>query len=83
MTSRITFGWWGELRSRDLLHRVLISQDAGWFSAGEPGGGDFSPFHPVLTLLLPALREADYSNAEIDTLFVRNPAAAFAIGVRA
>lgn len=73
----------GELRSRDLLHRVLISQDAGWYTAGEPGGGDFSPFHPVLTLLLPALREAGYSNAEIDTLFVRNPAAAFAIGVRA
>lgn len=71
-----------QFRDRDLLHRLLISQDAGWYTAGEPGGGDFTPFHPVFTVLIPALRDAGYTEADIDTLFVRNPATAFAIGVR-
>lgn len=71
-----------QFRSQDLLHRLLISQDAGWYTAGEPRGGDFSPFHPVLSELIPALREASFTGAQIDALFIDNPAAAFSIGVR-
>lgn len=70
------------MRDEKVLNRLLLSQDAGWYSAGEPGGGSFAPFDPILVSLVPALRENGFSKAEIDTLFIHNPASAFAIGVR-
>ena len=69
-------------RDAGLLQRVLLSQDAGWYSPGEPGGGDFEPFRPILTDLVPALLERGITQAEVDQLFVANPAGAFAIRVR-
>lgn len=71
-----------QLRNEGLLHRVLVSQDAGWYTAGEPRGGDFNPFHPVFTSLIPALKKSGFTDAEIGTLFVDNPAGAFSLGVR-
>lgn len=70
------------LRDRGLLHRVLVSQDAGWYTVGEPRGGAFRPFDTVFTELMPALQARGFSQAEFDTLFVDNPANAFTIGVR-
>ena len=68
-----------ELRDADLLHRVLVSQDAGWYTAGEPRGGDFVPFDPIFTSLIPALRRHEFGAEEIDRLFVVNPALAFSV----
>lgn len=70
------------MRSEGLLQRVLISQDAGWYHAGEPHGGEFSPFDPLFTAFVPALRQAGLAQAEVDTLLIDNPAAAFSIRVR-
>lgn len=70
------------MRQRDLLDRVLISQDNGWYSVGEPGGGDFQPYTALCTELLPALREAGFSEDEIRQLVTLNPAEAFRIRVR-
>lgn len=70
------------MRDEGLLHRVLVSQDAGWYTAGEPRGGDFNPFHPVFTSFIPALKEAGFTDAGIGTLFIDNPAEAFSIRVR-
>jgi phosphotriesterase-related protein len=70
------------LRNEDLLHRVLISQDAGWYTVGEPRGGDFRPFDTVFTTFIPALRDAGFTDTEIDTLFIDNPANAFSIELR-
>jgi phosphotriesterase-related protein len=39
-----------------LLHRTLISQDAGWYHAGEPGGGDYRGYTYIYTDFLPQLR---------------------------
>ncbi len=69
------------LRDAGLLHRVLISQDAGWYTVGEPGGGEFAPFHPVLTSLVPALRANGFTEDEVAQIFVRNPAEALAVRV--
>jgi phosphotriesterase-related protein len=71
------------LRDQGLLGRVLVSQDAGWYSVGQPNGGEPRAYDTVFTGLLPALRRHGFSQAEIDTLFIRNPAEAFAIRVRA
>lgn len=70
------------MKAHDLLGRVLISHDAGWYSAGEAGGGDFRPYTTLFAELLPALREAGLTEADVRQLTVRNPAEAFAIRVR-
>jgi phosphotriesterase-related protein len=62
-----------------LLHRVLLSHDAGWYSVGEPNGGRFRPYTALFEQLLPALRKAGLSDEAIHRLTVRNPAQAFAI----
>jgi predicted metal-dependent phosphotriesterase family hydrolase len=68
-----------ELRRRDRLDRVLVSQDAGWYHVGEPGGGRYRSYVYLFDAFLPALRRAGLTEAEIETLLVGNPAAAFAI----
>ena len=70
------------LREHDLLDRVLLSHDNGWYSVGEPGGGDFQPYTALFTALLPALRQAEFTAAEIERLVTANPADAFTVRVR-
>lgn len=71
------------MRQAKLLDRVLVSQDAGWYNAGQPRGGEIKPYAPILTTLLPALRRHGLGEDEIRTLFTDNPARAFAVRVRA
>jgi phosphotriesterase-related protein len=70
------------LREEEQLHRVLVSQDAGWYTPGEPRGGDIRAYDVILTKFVPALRSSSFTSKEIDTLFVDNPARAFAVAVR-
>lgn len=70
------------LQRHGLLHRVLISHDAGWYAVGEPGGGRFRPFDTLFTEFLPRLQAAGFSDDEIRQLTVTNPAAAFGVRVR-
>ena len=75
-------GMVANLRDHGLLGQALVSQDAGWYSVGEPNGGKFRPFDTVFTAFIPALRSRGFTQADIDTLMVRNPARAFSIGKR-
>ena len=70
------------MRNAGLLDRVLLSHDAGWYSVGEPGGGDVRGYDTMFTEFLPALRNAGFGDDEIEQLTVTNPANAFAIGIR-
>jgi phosphotriesterase-related protein len=70
------------LKERNLLSRVLISHDAGWYSVGEPGGGKFRPYTAVFEQFLPALKRAGLQEDEIRRITVENPAQAFTIRVR-
>ena len=60
------------------LGRVLVSQDAGWYHVGEPGGGAFRPYTFLFDTFLPALRQAGLSEADTRALTVQNPARALA-----
>lgn len=71
-----------QFRNNYLLDRLLLSQDAGWYTLGEPKGGGFNPYHPIFTTLIPALQRSGVTQEDINTLFVSNPAAAFSVGVR-
>ena len=70
------------MRRHRLLGRVLVSHDAGWYSVGEPGGGDFRGFTTLFTTFLPALREAGVTEEEIRMITVDNPADALRIRIR-
>jgi predicted metal-dependent phosphotriesterase family hydrolase len=59
------------LRAR--LNQVLLSQDAGWYHVGEPGGGEFRPFDFLFTQFLPALKREGFSDGAIHQLLVENP----------
>ena len=75
--------WYAEriadLRRAGFLHRVLISHDAGWYKPEEDLGEDFRGFTGIFTALVPALKSLDFSEEELDQLFVENPRQAFAL----
>ncbi|HVR71119.1 MAG TPA: phosphotriesterase [Vicinamibacteria bacterium] len=56
------------------LGRVLVSQDAGWYRVGEPGGGRFRPYTFLFDAFLPALHKTGLSEADTRALLVDNPA---------
>jgi phosphotriesterase-related protein len=60
------------LEVRDLLGRVLISQDAGWYHVGERGGGDYRGYTFIYTDFLPKL-DPEFAWR----LMVENPTNAF------
>ena len=70
------------LKANGLLDRVLVSHDAGWYTPGEPDGGSFRGYTALFTSLLPALKEAGYSEEELTQLLVHNPARAFEVRIR-
>lgn len=65
------------MKQEALLHRVLLSHDAGWYSPGEENGGDFRGFTDIFTDLLPAIRERGFTEDEINQILVENPSEAF------
>jgi len=71
-----------DMKRRGRLDRVLVSQDAGWYHVGEPGGGTYRPYTALFDRFVPALKARGLTEEDIQTLLVDNPARAFAIGVR-
>lgn len=71
------------MKSHNLLQKTLISHDAGWYSVGEPNGGEeFHPYTFIFTDLIPALEDSGFTKADIDMLLIHNPQEAFAVKVR-
>jgi phosphotriesterase-related protein len=64
------------------LGRVLLSHDAGWYHVGQPGGGTFRGYDTLFSDLLPALKAAGFTAAEVRRLTVDNPHEAFTVRVR-
>ena len=71
------------LKEKHLLHRVLISHDAGWYKPGEPGGGKFTGFTNIFTQLVPLLDKRGFTQADYEQLLIKNPATAFVLGIKA
>ncbi|ULQ52681.1 phosphotriesterase family protein [Flavihumibacter fluvii] len=65
------------LKDAGLLRKVLISHDAGWYKPGEYDGGDFNGFTNISQQLFPALLSKGYTQKDLDTLLIINPARAF------
>jgi phosphotriesterase-related protein len=66
-------------KENGLLDHVLLSHDAGWYSPGEPNGGDVKPFTALFDELIPMLKEKGFTQTELDLMLIQNPAKAFSI----
>lgn len=66
-------------KENDIMNRVMLSHDAGWYSPGEPNGGDFLGFTDLFDKLIPLLKEKGFTQKELDLLLIENPARAFSI----
>lgn len=64
------------LKEAGLLHRVLLSHDAGYYRPGEPDGGDFRGYTEIFKVLIPQLKEKGFSEEDIKQLLIKNPAEA-------
>jgi phosphotriesterase-related protein len=60
------------MAGKGLLGRTLVSQDAGWYHVGEPGGGNYRGYTFLYSDFLPKL-----DPAHITALMWDNPRAAF------
>jgi phosphotriesterase-related protein len=69
------------LRDNNLLNKILLSHDAGWYHPGEKNGGDYRGYTALFEKLIPALVTENFSEKEINQLVVVNPSEAFKIGV--
>ncbi|MFD2201568.1 phosphotriesterase family protein [Shivajiella indica] len=66
-------------KENNLLGNVLLSHDAGWYSPGEPKGGDFKGFNALFDELIPAMIKEGFTQKELDLILVDNPKKAFSI----
>ena len=60
--------------------QILLSQDAGWYRVGEPGGGQVRPYTALLDLLVPRLVACGVGYDTIHRLLVVNPSRALQVG---
>jgi phosphotriesterase-related protein len=70
------------LKRQKLLHRVLISHDAGWYKPDEPDGS-FQGYTAIFNELFPRLKTKGFTQKDQNQLLVKNPAAAMQMQVRA
>lgn len=70
------------LKDNNLLGKVLLSHDAGWYHPGEPGGGKIRDYSALFEKLVPQLTKEGFTEREIHQLLVSNPAEAFTVRIR-
>jgi phosphotriesterase-related protein len=70
------------MKENNLLGKVLLSHDAGWYHPGEKNGGVFRGYTTLFEKLIPLLRKEKFSETEIHQLIVANPADAYTIRIR-
>jgi phosphotriesterase-related protein len=70
------------LKDNNLLNKILLSHDAGWYRPGEANGGNYRGYTTLFEKLVPLLKEEKFSGEEINQLLVINPSRAFKIKIR-
>jgi phosphotriesterase-related protein len=70
------------MKGNDLLNKVLLSHDSGWYKPGMPEGGEYKGYTTLFLKLIPALKNDGFSDDEIDQMLVKNPAQAFTVKIR-
>lgn len=68
------------LRDAGLLHKVLISQDAGWYTPEGKGNSSFRSYLSINELLIPLLKKKGVTDAEVWKLLHDNVISALGKG---
>ncbi len=71
-----------KLKKENLLHKILISHDAGWYDPGKVNGGSFRGYTDLFEYLIPALKRKGFTQKDIELLLIENPQKAYAVKVR-
>jgi len=58
---------------------LLLSQDAGWYNVGQPGGGNIRGYTYLVEEFIPLMENSGISQDTIDKLMIVNPAQALRI----
>ncbi|MBM3216581.1 hypothetical protein FJZ36_16915 [Candidatus Poribacteria bacterium] len=66
-------------RAEGIGNRVLLSQDSGWYYAGEPGGGNIRPYTFLADDFIPAAVAAGIPRDWIEGVLTRSAQRAFAV----
>ena len=66
-------------KKHNILDKILISHDSGWYSPGEPNGGDFNGYTAIFKKLVPALKDENFTQEEINQLLIQNPQDAYTL----
>ncbi|TDB64677.1 phosphotriesterase [Arundinibacter roseus] len=75
--------WLSQLKSEELLNRVLISHDAGWYTPGTNNSmKSFVGYTNFFEKIQPILRSNGWKNSDFDQLLIKNPEEAFTIAIR-
>jgi phosphotriesterase-related protein len=70
------------LKQNNLLHKVLISHDAGWYDVINPDSVTYRGYISIFTHLKPALLNAGFTEQEWQMLTVGNPKEAYTVRIR-
>ena len=70
------------MKEQNLLNKVLISHDAGWYHVGEPDGGTFCGYTAIFETFIPALKKEGFTDNDVRQLLIDNPRGSLAIRVR-
>ena len=70
------------MKNENLLHKVLLSHDAGWYDPAKPGGGEVRGYTALFRELVPALLNSGFTREEVQLLLEVNPVKAFEIKIR-
>lgn len=65
------------LREAGLLHKILISQDAGWYEPETKGNSTFRSYLSIRSVLIPLLKESGVTDREVKKLLHDNVVDAF------
>jgi phosphotriesterase-related protein len=71
-----------QLKNENLLHKLLISHDSGWYNVGKENGGNYNGYTDIFEYLIPALKVNGFSKKDIDLLLVKNPQNAYALKIK-
>jgi predicted metal-dependent phosphotriesterase family hydrolase len=70
------------LKKHNLLHKLLLSQDAGWYDPDKPDGSNYQPHTALFEELIPALNLAGINDADLHKILDVNPGKALTVKFR-
>lgn len=70
------------MKDRKLLHKVLLSQDSGWYYVGDPGGGPYRPYTALFKTFVPLMLQNGFTQQDVEQILKHNPVEAFGVRVR-